>query len=97
MPAVRESLLYRIYACVMRKGRESLLAGWLFAGGMTALLLLLIASYAALDWLLRDVLVLGAISSVWDEALMLLCLLWIVVRRINTKKPLRSAITTQDI
>lgn len=97
MPAVRESLLYRIYACVMRKGRESLLAGWLFAGGMTALLLLLIASYAALDWLLRDVLVLGAISSVWDEALMLLCLLWIVVRRINTKKPLRSAFTTQDI
>lgn len=97
MPTVRESLLCRLYAWVMRKGRESLLLGWLFAGGMTAILLFLIASYAAIDWLLRDVLVLGAISSVWDEALMLLCLLWIVVRRINTKQPLRSAFTTQDV
>ena len=97
MPAVRGSLLYGIYAWIMRKGRESRSLGWLFAGGMTAILLFLIASYAALDWLLRDVLTLGAISSVWDEALMLFCLVWIVVRRINTAKPLRSAFTSLDI
>lgn len=97
MPAVRASLLYRLYAWVMRKGRESRTLGRLFAGGMTAILLALIASYAALDWLLRDVLTLGAISSVWDEALMLLCLCWIVVRRVNTEKPLRSAFTSTDV
>ncbi|MBQ3357041.1 MAG: O-antigen ligase family protein [Oscillospiraceae bacterium] len=97
MPAVRESLLYRVYAWIMRKGRESVLLGWLFAGGMTAILLTLIASYALLDWLLRDVLTLGAISSVWDEALMLVCLAWIVMRRINTDRPLRSAFTSTDV
>lgn len=95
--AVRGSLLYRIYAWIMRKGRESATLGWLFAGGMTAILLLLIASYALLDWLLRDVLTLGAISSIWDEALMLLCLCWIVVRRIRADKPLRSAFTSLDV
>jgi len=97
IPAVRESLLYRVYAWIMRKGRESQTLGWLFAGGMTAILLTLIASYAALDWLLRDVLTLGAISSVWDEALMLLCLCWIVMRRINADRPLRSAFTSMDV
>lgn len=97
MPTVRESLLYRVYAWIMRKGRESLSLGWLFSGGMTAILLFLIAAYAALDWLLRDVLVLEAVSSVWDEALMLLCLLWIVVRRVNTARPLRSAFTSVDV
>lgn len=97
MPTVRESLIYRIYALFMRKGRESRTLGWLFAGGMTAVLLFLIASYALLDWLLRDVLTLGAISSVWDEALMLLCLCWIVVRRVNTVRPLRSAFTSMDV
>lgn len=96
-PALRESLLYRVYARVMRKGRESLTLGWLFGGGMTAILLTLIASYALLDWLLRDVLMLGAISSVWDEALMLLCLCWIVYRRVHTDKPLRSAFTSLDV
>ena len=53
MPTVRESLIYRIYALFMRKGRESRTLGWLFAGGMTAILLFLIAAYALLDWLLR--------------------------------------------
>ena len=94
---VRGSLLYRVYAWIMRKGRESRTLGWLFAGGMTALLLFLIASYGALDWLLRDVLPLGALSSVWDEALMLFCLVWIVVRRINAPRPLRSAFNTLDV
>lgn len=96
-PALRESLLYRLYAWIMRKGRESRTLGWLFAGGMTAVLLFLLAAYGALDWLLRDVLPLGALSSVWDETLMLLCLCWIVVKRIHTEKPLRSAFTALDI
>lgn len=94
---LRESLLFRIYAWIMRKGRESRTLGWLFAGGMTAILLALLASYALLDWLLRDVLALGAISSVWDEALMLLCLCWIVVKRIRADRPLRSAFTSLDV
>lgn len=97
MPTVRGSLLYRIYAAVLRLGRESLLLGWLFSGGMTALLLLCISSYALIDWLLRDVLALSALASVWDEGMMLLCLLWLLHCRISARSPIKTRLNGVDV
>ena len=97
MPTVRGSLLYRAYGGLFRMGRESFFLGRLFDGGLTAILLLLIAAYAPIDWLLRDVLSLSAIASVWDEALMLLCFCWILHCRVNTASPLKSALNPLDL
>lgn len=90
VPVLEDSLVYRIYRRVMAALRNSLLLGWLFAGGMTGFLLFLFSSYAIMDYLLRDVLQLAAIASVWDELLMLFSLVWIIHRRVDTKRPLTS-------
>ena len=60
VPVLEDSLAYRIYRRVMAALRNSLLLGWLFAGGMTGFLLFLFSSYAIVDYLLRDVLQLAA-------------------------------------
>ena len=62
---LNDSLAYRICRRVMAALRNCLLLGWLFAGGMTGFLLFLFSSYAIMDYLLRDVLQLAAIASVW--------------------------------
>ena len=90
VPVLEDSLGYRIYRRVMAALRNSLLLGWLFAGGMTGFLLFLFSSYAIMDYLLRDVLQLAAIASVWDELLMLFSLVWVIHRRVDTKRPLTS-------
>ena len=90
VPVLEDSLAYRIYRRVMAALRNSLLLGWLFAGGMTGFLLFLFSSYAIMDYLLRDVLQLAAIASVWDELLMLFSLVWVIHRRVDTKRPLTS-------
>ncbi len=89
-PVLEDSLVYRIYRRVMGALRSSLLLGWLFAGGMTGFLLFLFSSYAIMDYLLRDVLQLAAIASVWDELLMLFSLVWVIHRRVDTRRPLSS-------
>lgn len=90
VPVLEDSLAYRIYRRVMAALRNSLLLGWLFAGGMTGFLLFLFSSYAIMDYLLRDVLQLVAIASVWDELLMLFSLVWVIHRRVDTRRPLSS-------
>lgn len=61
VPVLEDSLAYRIYRRVMAALRNSLLLGWLFAGGMTGFLLFLFSSYAIVDYLLRDVLAAGGL------------------------------------
>lgn len=90
VPVLEDSLAYRIYRRVMAALRNSLLLGWLFAGGMTGFLLFLFSSYAIMDYLLRDVLQLAAIASVWDELLMLFAFVWVIHRRVDTRRPLSS-------
>lgn len=97
MPLVRGSLAWRIYGAVLAYLRKSLLLGRIFEGGLTSVLLFVIAAYFPVDWLLRDVLQLTAIASIWDEALLALCLLWVVYRRMNAKKSIRSAANAMDV
>ena len=96
VPVLEDSLAYRIYRRVMAALRNSLLLGWLFAGGMTGFLLFLFSSYAIVDYLLRDVLQLAAIASVWDELLMLFSLVWVIHRRVDAR-PTASACGSRSI
>lgn len=96
-PVLHGSLLYRAYAAVFAAGRGSKILGALFSGGMTAFLLFLISSYAVVDYLLRDVLQFSAVASIWDEVLILFGFVWILFRRIHTRKPLRSALSAVDL
>ena len=68
---VESSVLYRVYRGVFTCGRDSRIFGWLFRGGMTAILLFAIGLYVLIDYVLRDVLAIPVVSSVWDEALLL--------------------------
>lgn len=96
VPLLHDSALYRIYGSLLRALQESFLLGRLFSGGMTSFLLLVIAAYAPIDYLLRA-LNIASIASLWDEALMVLCLLWIVYRRMTSKEPLRSRANAVDV
>ena len=78
---VEFSVLYRVYRGVFTCGRGSRILGWLFSGGMTAVLLFAIGLYVLIDYVLRDVLAIPVVSSVWDEALLLLCIVWLIWER----------------
>lgn len=90
------SLLYRLYAVIMRWGRGSALFGWLFCGGMTSLILLALALYEPIDYMLRDVLGISALASVWDEALLVFAACWIVRTRMTQDKPLANRANALD-
>ena len=77
--------------------RGSLILRRLLPHGFTGFLLGCAACYAIIDYVLRDVLQLSAISSVWDEGLMLVCLLWVFKQRMSGKKPTESRITAVDL
>lgn len=77
--------------------RNSLFLGFLFRNGFTAFLLFCGGSYAIIDYLLRDVFQIAAFASVWDEAYMLLCGAWLIMRQIGQEKPIRSRTSSSDL
>ncbi|MBQ3216504.1 MAG: O-antigen ligase family protein, partial [Oscillospiraceae bacterium] len=86
-------LCYRFY----EKIRESFLLGKIFSRGFTAILLFIAAAYAPIDYLLRDVLCLTAVASVWDELLILVCFVWVFLRRMDGDKRLTSRANSVDL
>ncbi len=96
MPAVRSSLVYRIYGAVFRCGRSSRILGWLFRGGLTAFVLTAVGLYCLIDYALRDVLTLPVLPSVWDECLMLLAVLWVLYDRMRAPQPLTPRVNPMD-
>lgn len=91
------SFFRRIYAKLLSILRGSRLLGWLFSGGITTTLLCVIAAFAVIDYLLRDVLQLAAIASVWDEALLLVGFAWVLFRRMRAASPVKSAANATDL
>ncbi len=77
------SLLGRIYSAVFRWGINSKVFGWLFSRGFAGLVLLALALYCGVDFVLRDVLSVAALSSVWDEGLLFVSFLWILRQRMD--------------
>ena len=93
---VESSVLYRVYRAVFTCGRGSRLLGWLFSGGMTAVLLFAIGLYVLIDYVLRDVLAIPVVSSVWDEALLLLCIVWLIWERKKAPSPIAPKLNPLD-
>ncbi len=96
VPALRGSLLYRLYGAVFRWGRNSRIFGWLFRGGLTSFLLAAVGLYCLLDFALRDVLAVPVVSSVWDECLMLLAVLWLLYDRMRAPRPMAPRVNPLD-
>ena len=93
---VESSVLYRVYRGVFTCGRGSRILGWLFRGGMTAILLFAIGLYVLIDYVLRDVLAIPVVSSVWDEALLLLCIVWLIWERKKAASPVAPKLNPLD-
>ncbi len=77
--------------------KNSCFIGFLFRNGVTTFLLCCGGSYAIIDYLLRDVFQMAAFASVWDEAFMLLCGAWLLLRQMGQEKPIRSRTNSSDL
>ena len=96
MPIFRGSIVYRLYALLFRWGSNSKLLGILFRGGLTSFILAAVGLYALVDFALRDVLAIPVISSVWDEGLLLLSILFLIYTRIRAVSPLPTRHNPMD-
>ena len=94
--AIESSVLCRIYRAVLRCGQNSRILSWLFSGGVTGLILVCIGLYAGIDYVLRDLLAIPVLGSMWDEALLLFAALWICGQRIEARSPLAARTTPMD-
>ena len=95
--AIYTSRLQRVWAAICRVGTGSRLLGWIFSEGVTGFLLLLLALYTPIDYLLRDVFAIPVISSGWDEGLLLLALAWVFAVRIKDRPALPPADSPLDL
>lgn len=86
--------LYRRLRNYCASGR---IMGGVFAGGISSLLLFAIAAFAPIDYLLRDVLAVPFLSSVWDELLILFSFGWILLRRSAGSSCLKSRANPMDV
>jgi O-antigen ligase len=94
---LRDSMIGKLYGAIVRCGRESRLLGWLFRGGMTRIILFAIALYLPIDYVLRDVMQIPVISSLWDEALLLLAACWLVRTRMARPQPVLPRANVLDM
>lgn len=94
---LHHSLLYRCYRAIFTCGRSSRLLGWLFRRGLTGFILLALGLYVVIDYGLRDVLQVPVIGSIWDEALLLLSLVWLIYQRMTAPQTLASRLNPLDL
>ena len=95
--AIETSRLKRIWASVCRTARNSRLLGAVFSEGFTGVLILLLALYTPIDYLLRDVFSIPVVSSGWDEGLLLLGLIWVFFTRVKDRTALEPADSPLDL
>lgn len=97
MDCFRGSVLGRIYRAIFTCGRGSRIFGWLFKRGMTAFILFAVGIYVFIHYVMRNYVTVSAISSTWDEALMLFALLWVLRCRLDRKTPLAVCANPLDV
>lgn len=93
---VESSLLWRLAAGILGALRGSKLLGWIFADGITGVILTILGLYAGVDWVLRDVMPIPVLSSTWDELLLIASFAWIVYQKVGRTTPAISRTTTLD-
>ncbi len=72
---------------------------WIWAR-ISQVMLVVIGLYLPVDWLLRDILKLGTVASIWDEGFFVLCFIYIVADRLSKRRDdtkHQSHITPLDI
>ena len=69
----------------------------MFRGGLSAVILTMLGLYCIIDYGLRDIFTIPVLSSVWDEALLVFSLLWILRLRMDRTTPLPAHTTPMDI
>ncbi len=94
--AIDGSFLHRIWAGICCAGRRSFFLGHVFRNGMTGVLLLILALYTPIDYLLRDVFAIPVVSSGWDEGLLILAMLWVILLRVREQPSLPAAASPLD-
>ena len=65
---------------------QSAILRWIRMLGMRGLLIIAFGMYLPIDYVIRDVLQLETIGSIWDEAFMLFCVLYIIWRLVMTRR-----------
>ena len=95
--AIRGSRLARAWAWICRVGRGSRVLGVIFSEGFTGFLILILALYTPIDYLLRDVFSIPVLSSAWDEGLLLLEAVWILIVRVKDRPVLEPADSPLDL
>ncbi len=93
----RAGVVGRIWRGLFRWGEGSVLLGWMFRGGLTGVILTVLGLYCGVDYVLRDVLSVPVLSSLWDEALLLVSLLWILRLRMDRATPLEARTNPLDV
>lgn len=93
----RGSLIGRIYSAIFRCGINSKLLGWMFRRGFAGIILTALALYCGVDYVLRDVLSISALASVWDEGLLAVSLFWIIRQRMDRETPMESRMNPLDL
>lgn len=97
-PAAENSLVFRLFRTI---GNSPLLKNSVVGSigrklGIRGFLLLCFALFLPIDWLLRDVLALSSIASVWDELLMIVCIGYLCWRMITRKERIKPRATPLD-
>ncbi len=93
----RGSLVGKLYSAIFRWGSDSRLLGWMFRRGFTGVILTALALYCGVDFLLRDVLSISTLASIWDEGLLMVSFLWILRLRMDRATPMESRMNPLDV
>ena len=93
----RASAVGRLWRGLFRWGEGSVLLGWMFRGGLTTVILAVLGLYCGVDYVLRDVLSVPVLSSLWDEALLLLSFLWVLRLRMDRQTPMEARTNPLDV
>lgn len=98
-PIARESLIIRLLGGISASAaiEGSVIFGSLKKLGMKRLLIALFALYLPLDVFIRDVVGIELFSSLWDEALMLFCIMYIIFRIARRNETTKPRITPVDM
>jgi len=93
-PAVSESLLLRFlrYIC-----RGSFVVNTFRKLGMRRFLIAIFALYLPVDVFIRNVINIGALSSIWDEAFIVFCVFFAAYRIMSSKPLIKPRITPVDM
>lgn len=94
---IRGSLIYRlcfaVWKAVTRLFSGSFIGGACRFLGMRGLLLAGLAMYLPIDYVLRSVIKIGFLASVWDEGYLLLCVCYLIWHTAMGRAPLGSRVT----